>query len=244
MAVRRLAASLSLVVIVPLVGLAGLGASPAHAAVTPVANPQIEEKCGLPITLVLDASGSIQSSNAVNKVRDAAEAFLDALSNTNSSVRVTQFATLTQQLAPSTVVDDNSLGAGGVHRKAINGYYNPKPPRPADVDFYQCRQRNFQAQQQQQQRPVHQLGRVPAPGGRDHAREARPRGLHHRRRPDGVRLRQARRSGLPGPPPDVGFGTDSTSAQAPDHPRPGRRGGQQGQEPTARGCSRSGSAPP
>ena len=97
---------------------------------------QIEEKCGLPITLVLDASGSIQSSNAVNKVRDAAEAFLDALSNTNSSVRVTQFATVAEQLAPSTVVDDNSLGTGGALRRAIEGYYNPKPPRPPDVNFF------------------------------------------------------------------------------------------------------------
>src|SRR3954454_6700009 len=143
MAVRRLAASLSLVVIVPLAAVGGLGASPAHAAVNPVANPQIEEKCGLPITLVLDASGSIQSSNAVNKVRDAAEAFLDALSNTNSSVRVTQFASLTQQLAPSTVVDDNSLGAGGALRRAIDGYYNPRPPRPAGVDLWQLSNGTF-----------------------------------------------------------------------------------------------------
>ena len=84
----------SLLLIVPLAALGGVGASPAHAAVTPVANPPIVERCGVDITLVLDASGSIQSSNAVNDVRDAADAFLDALSNTGSTARVTQFATL------------------------------------------------------------------------------------------------------------------------------------------------------
>lgn len=85
-------------------GLAGWAAPPAAAAVTP--NPPIEERCGLDVTLVLDASGSVQTSNAVNQVRGAAEAFLDALSNTDSTARVTQFATVSQQLAPSTTVDD------------------------------------------------------------------------------------------------------------------------------------------
>ena len=37
-------------------------------------------------------------------------AFLDALSNTNSTARVTQFGTVSAQLAPRTVVDDATLG--------------------------------------------------------------------------------------------------------------------------------------
>ena len=102
-----------------------------------------------------------QQSNAVNEVRDAAEAFLDALSNTGSSARVTQFATVTQQLAPSTVVDDESLGPNGILRGAIGGYYNPRPPRPAGVNFIDTRN---QVQQQRDQQPVHQLGRVAEPG--------------------------------------------------------------------------------
>jgi hypothetical protein len=105
--------------------------------VTPAANPEIEESCGLDVTLVLDASGSIQSSNAVAQVRKAAQAFLEALTNTNSQARVTQFATVSAELAPSTLVDDGALASGGVLRNAINGYYNPKPPRPAGVNFYQ-----------------------------------------------------------------------------------------------------------
>ena len=102
----------------------------------PVANPPIEESCGVDLTVVLDASGSVSQSHAVDDVRDAADALLDSLSNTNSTARVTQFATLSQQLAPSTLVDDASLGNGGALRNAINGYYNPQPPRPSDVNIY------------------------------------------------------------------------------------------------------------
>ena len=95
---------------------------------TPVANPEITEKCGVDLTLARVVLVRCSSPN------DAAEAFLDALSNTGSSARVTQFATVTQQVAPSTVVDDESLGpepsAG-----AIGGYYNPRPPRPTGVNF-------------------------------------------------------------------------------------------------------------
>jgi hypothetical protein len=104
-----------------------------------VDNPPIEETCGVDVTLVLDASGSIQSSNAVENVRDAAEAFLDSLRNTNSTARVTQFATVSEELAPSTLVDDASLDTGGVLGRAITRYYDPKPPRPPDVAFHQYR---------------------------------------------------------------------------------------------------------
>jgi hypothetical protein len=96
-----------------LVGLAGPGSFPAAAQVPPADNPAIEEKCGVDLTLVLDASGSVQQAGAVNQVRGAAQAFLDALSNTGSTARVTQFGTVAQELAPSTLVDDRSLGAGG-----------------------------------------------------------------------------------------------------------------------------------
>lgn len=77
----------------------------------------------------------MSSSNAVGDVRNAAEAMLDSLSGTSSAARVTQFATLAQQLAPRTVIDDASLGTGGALRQAINGYYNPQPPRPSNVNI-------------------------------------------------------------------------------------------------------------
>jgi hypothetical protein len=128
----------------PVAALAG-GSRPAAAAVPPAANPAIAESCGVDVTLVLDASGSIQSSNAVDDVRDAAEAFLDALRNTNSTARVTQFATVSAQLASRTLVVDSSLAPGGALAGALAGYYNPKPPRPAGVDFYEYRGGNPQS---------------------------------------------------------------------------------------------------
>jgi uncharacterized repeat protein (TIGR01451 family)/LPXTG-motif cell wall-anchored protein len=106
-------------------------------SVAPAPNPTVDDSCGVDVTLVLDASGSIQTSGAVGQVRGAADAFLDALTNTNSTARVTQFATVSEQLAASTLVTDSALASGGVLRDALNDYYNPKPPRPAGVNFYQ-----------------------------------------------------------------------------------------------------------
>lgn len=107
------------------------------AAADPLPNPTIAESCGVNVNLVLDASGSINSSHAVGDVRDAATAFLDALRNTNSNARVTQFGTASEELAPLTLVDDASLGTGGALRDALNGYYNPIPPAPAGRNFRQ-----------------------------------------------------------------------------------------------------------
>jgi len=106
-------------------------------SITPAPNPSIEESCGVDVTLVLDASGSIQTANAVSQVRRAAEAFLEALTDTSSTARVTQFATVSEQLAPPTLVTGAALADGGPLRDAINDYYNPKPPRPGGVNLYQ-----------------------------------------------------------------------------------------------------------
>src|SRR5262245_41150112 len=100
------------------------GSRPAAAQTPPVPNPPIEESCGVDVTLVLDASGSISSSHAVEDVRSAADAFLDALRNTNSTARVTQFGTVSAQLAPPTLVDNASLGPGGPLASALQRYYN------------------------------------------------------------------------------------------------------------------------
>ena len=82
----------------------------------PLANPAIDNSCGVGTTLVLDASGSVQSAGAVDDVRDAADAFLEALRNTTSTARVAQFGTVSEELAPSTLVDDASLADGGVQK--------------------------------------------------------------------------------------------------------------------------------
>ena len=113
---------------------------PVGAAVT---NPPVQEACGLDITLVLDASGSIQSSNAVDDVRDAADAFLTALKDTNSTARVIDFGTVARETAAAgTLVTSDSLAAGGVHRVAVNKYYNPKPPIQSGVTPYEFRSGN------------------------------------------------------------------------------------------------------
>ncbi len=102
----------------------------------PATNPPIEDSCGTNVVLVLDASGSISSSNAVDDVRDAGTAFLDALADTGSTARVLQFGTVSAQLAAQQEVTAGSLAPGGSFRNALNAYYNPKPPRPSGVNFY------------------------------------------------------------------------------------------------------------
>ncbi len=69
----------------------------AQQATIPVDNPPIAEQCGLPVTLVLDASGSIQSFDAVEDVRNAAEVFLDAVKDTGSTARVVDFGTFSRR---------------------------------------------------------------------------------------------------------------------------------------------------
>ena len=204
-------AAIALALLGPLlVGVAGPGAAPATAAVTPVTNPQITEKCGVDLTLVLDASGSVQQSNAVNQVRDAAEAFLDALSNTGSSARVTQFATVTEQLAPSTVVDDESLGPDGTLRGAIGGYYNPRPPRPAGVNFIDTRnQVNNSATNNQY---------TNWDGSLNQAADTTPDLVVYVTDgdPTAYDLDRASDPGDVGPPPDIRYGTSSSDTQTVD----------------------------
>ena len=80
------------------------------------------------MTLVLDASGSIQSSDAVETVRDAAKVFLDAVKDTGSTARVIDFGTFSRQTAGPELVTTASMAPGGVHAEALASYYNPKPP--------------------------------------------------------------------------------------------------------------------
>lgn len=110
---------------------AGTVALPATTAVADVPtdpNPPIAKACGIDVTLILDASGSVNSSHAVENVRDAGRSFLGALQDTNSTARVIQFATVSQQLADRGLIDANSMAAGGAFGQAISGYYNPIPP--------------------------------------------------------------------------------------------------------------------
>ena len=71
-------------------GLVTAGAVSPAAADAPLPNPTLQG-CGIPITLVLDASSSINDTEQ-GQVKQAANAFLDGLDNTNSTSRVLQFS--------------------------------------------------------------------------------------------------------------------------------------------------------
>ncbi len=79
-------------------GLASAGvmvaAAPASATVAP--NPNLVG-CGIPITLVMDASGSI-SGDEITAMRAASKAFLAGLEDTGSTARIVEFAQTSKQL--------------------------------------------------------------------------------------------------------------------------------------------------
>src|SRR5262249_874222 len=69
---------------------------------TPFPNPNLAAGCGINVMLVLDKSGSIESSGATPKVKAAARAFLNALSDTGSQVAIIDFSTDAQMQVPYT----------------------------------------------------------------------------------------------------------------------------------------------
>jgi len=54
-------------------------------------NPDLAEKCGIDVILVLDESGSIQTAGAIGQVRDAARTFANSLKDTGSHMAVIEF---------------------------------------------------------------------------------------------------------------------------------------------------------
>ncbi|MFB7893747.1 hypothetical protein ACFC1I_16225 [Microbacterium sp. NPDC056044] len=184
----------------------------AAVAADPLPNPEIPTQCGLGVTLVLDASGSVQQSNAVSAVRAAAEAFLDGFADTGSTARVIQFASLSQQLAARATVTSASLLTGGVFRNAINGYYNPIPPRPSSVEIKRYNSGNpSSASSWQSANSSNQytnwdqsLAQASTDAGDlvVYVTDGDPTAYD---------FNQAGDPFSPGPPPDVGVGTDRTS---------------------------------
>ena len=65
----------------------------AAARVTPATNPDLVASCGLDVVLVLDASGSIDTANAENDVKAAANTFLEAFKDTNTRIGIVKFST-------------------------------------------------------------------------------------------------------------------------------------------------------
>src|SRR6185295_751682 len=72
-------------------------------------NPNLAANCGLDVMLVLDKSGSIQSSGATEKVRNAARAFLKGLSGTGSKVSIIDFSSTAARPIGYTTVTDSSI---------------------------------------------------------------------------------------------------------------------------------------
>jgi uncharacterized repeat protein (TIGR01451 family) len=77
----------------------------------PDPNPDLVERCGINLMLVLDESGSIKDSGATGAVRSATKAFLGALSGTGSKVSIIDFSTSAAWPIRYTVVTPESIAA-------------------------------------------------------------------------------------------------------------------------------------
>ena len=107
-------------------GLATAGvvatATPAAATVdTGVTNPDVSG-CGIPITLVLDASTSIAGQEE-DDVRDAAKAFLSGLKDTGSSARIIQFSRSSKEMIGRTPIESGT-NLGLLNDSIDNDYPN------------------------------------------------------------------------------------------------------------------------
>ena len=76
-------------------------------------NPNLQPGCGIKVVLVLDASGSINTTEQ-GQVRTASNAFLGALQNTGSQVAIVEFATLGDVPVGYTPVTTASINGTGV----------------------------------------------------------------------------------------------------------------------------------
>ncbi len=137
------------------------------------------------------------------------------------------------------MVDDRSLGPGGALRNAISGYYNPRPPRPNGVDFWQYSNGRFTVNNNESNNQYTNWDQSLGQAGADRLRTSSSTSPTATRRPT-TSTRPATRS-----PAAAGRrrSTDQQRSAAGRHHGPGDRGGQPGQEPATPGCSRSASAP-
>ncbi|MDI9627194.1 MAG: hypothetical protein QM286_01385, partial [Acidobacteriota bacterium] len=109
---KLLSGATSTAVVAGLVSAGAVATAAPAAAVTPAAapNPTLAG-CGIPITLVLDASSSISSDgnpSEQKQVKDAAIAFLEGLKDTGSTSRVIQFSGTTAQISPRRAISSKT----------------------------------------------------------------------------------------------------------------------------------------
>ncbi len=100
----------ALVAACALIGLSASAGS-AFAATTPATNPDLASKCGINVMVVLDESGSINSTaGATTGVRNAAWAFISSLKGTGSQVAITEFNSRARKIYGYTAVTDANGG--------------------------------------------------------------------------------------------------------------------------------------
>jgi uncharacterized repeat protein (TIGR01451 family) len=88
---------------------------------TPGLNPNLPPRCGINVMLVLDKSGSIQSSGQTETVKAATRAFLDALSGTGAKVSIVDFSSTASRPVGYTTVTPASI-AGTFEPYLATGY--------------------------------------------------------------------------------------------------------------------------
>ena len=88
---------------------------------TPGPNPNLPPRCGIDVMLVLDESGSIQSSGQTENVRNATRAFLNALSGTGAGVSIVDFSSTAARPVPYTTVTADTI-ANKFEPYLVNGY--------------------------------------------------------------------------------------------------------------------------
>jgi uncharacterized repeat protein (TIGR01451 family) len=78
---------------------------------TPASNPNLPPRCGINVMLVLDESGSIQSSGQTQTVKNATQAFLDALSGTGAKVSIIDFSSSAARPVDYTTVTPETIAS-------------------------------------------------------------------------------------------------------------------------------------
>ena len=90
---------------------------------SPAKNPNLPPRCGINVMLVLDESGSINTSGATEAVREATRAFLTALSGTGAQVSIVDFSSTAARPVPYTTVTTDTIDS--VFEPYLRNGYNP-----------------------------------------------------------------------------------------------------------------------
>ena len=109
---------------------------------TPGPNPNLPPRCGINVMLVLDKSGSIQSSGQTETVKAATRAFLDALSGTGAKVSIVDFSSTASRPVGYTTVTPASIA--GTFEPYLTTGYRPSGYTNWEAAFQKVREANTQ----------------------------------------------------------------------------------------------------